>query len=223
MSFLMLALDIMPKLLEGAIVTIELTIIAIIIGILIGIPTAMGRVYGNRLIYAVCTFFVEIIRGTPLLTQLFILYFGLPSVGIMLSPFTAAMIGLGINSAAYQAEYFRGAIQSVKSEQLIAAYSIGMNQLQAIRHIVLPQMFRLVIPSWSNELIYLLKYSSMAYMIQAPEIMSQGRSIASRNFRTFEVFIIVALIYLVLVSVLSKILDMAENKFRIPGLQNIDY
>jgi polar amino acid transport system permease protein len=218
MSFLMLALDIMPKLLEGTVVTVELTIIAIIIGIFIGIPVAMGRVYGNKPIYAICTFFVEIIRGTPLLTQLFILYFGLPSVGIMLSPFTAAMIGLGINSAAYQAEYFRGAIQSVKREQLIAAYSIGMNQMQAIRHIVLPQMFRLVIPSWSNELIYLLKYSSMAYMIQAPEIMSQGRSIASRNFRTFEVFIIVALIYFVLVSILSKILDMAENKFRIPGL-----
>jgi polar amino acid transport system permease protein len=136
----------------------------------------------------------------------------------MLSPFTAAMIGLGINSAAYQAEYFRGAIQSVKKEQLIAAYSIGMNQMQAIRHIILPQMLRLVIPSWSNELIYLLKYSSMAYMIQAPEIMSQGRLIASRNFRTFEVFIIVALIYLVLVSILSKILDMVENRFRIPGL-----
>lgn len=218
MSFLILTLDIMPKLLEGAVVTIELTIIAIIIGIVIGIPVAMGRVYGNKLVYSICTFFVEIIRGTPLLTQLFILYFGLPSVGIMLSPFIAAMIGMGINSAAYQAEYFRGAIQSVKREQLIAAYSIGMNQMQAIRHIVLPQMFRLVIPSWSNELIYLLKYSSMAYMIQAPEIMSQGRLIASRNFRTFEVFIIVALIYLVLVSILSKILDMVENKFRIPGL-----
>jgi len=218
MTFFTLAWDILPKLMQGAIVTIELTIIAIIMGIFIGIPVAMGRVYGNKLIYAICTFFVEIIRGTPLLTQLFILYFGLPSVGIMLSPFTAAIIGMGINSAAYQAEYFRGAIQSVKREQLTAAYSIGMNKIQAIRHIVLPQMFRLVIPSWSNELIYLLKYSSMAYMIQAPEIMSQGRLIASRNFRTFEVFIIVALIYLVLVSVLSKSLDMIENKFRIPGL-----
>lgn len=218
MSFIELAWDILPKLLQGAVVTIELTIISIIIGVLIGIPTAMGRVYGNKLIYNICTFFVEIIRGTPLLTQLFILYFGLPSIGIMLSPFIAAMIGMGINSAAYQAEYFRGAIQSVKKEQLTAAYSIGMNQMQAIRHIVLPQMFRLVIPSWSNELVYLLKYSSMAYMIQAPEIMSQGRLIASRNFRTFEVFIIVALIYLVLVSILSKFLDILENKFRIPGL-----
>jgi polar amino acid transport system permease protein len=218
MNFMALAWNILPKLMEGAVITIQLTIIAITIGIIIGIPTALGRVYGNRIIYVLCSFFVEIIRGTPLLTQLFILYFGLPSVGIMLSPFTAAMLGLGINSAAYQAEYFRGAIQSIKKEQLIAAYSIGMNQTQAIRHIVLPQMFRLVIPSWSNELIYLLKYSSMAYMIQAPEIMSQGRLIASRNFRTFEVFIIVALIYLVLVSILSKILDIMENKFRIPGL-----
>jgi len=218
MNFFTLGWNILPKLLQGAIVTIELTIIAIIIGIIIGIPTAIGRVYGNKLLYAISTFFVEIIRGTPLLTQLFILYFGLPSIGIRLSPFMAAMIGMGINSAAYQAEYFRGAIQSVKKEQLIAAYSIGMNQIQAIRHIVLPQMFRLVIPSWSNELIYLLKYSSMAYMIQAPEIMSQGRLIASRNFRTFEVFIVVAFIYLVLVSILSKFLDMIESKFRIPGL-----
>jgi polar amino acid transport system permease protein len=217
-SFLELTWNIIPKLLEGTAVTIELTVIAIAMGVLMGIPVALGRVYGNKAIYAFCTFFVEIIRGTPLLTQLFILYFGLPSIGIMLSPFLAALIGMGINSAAYQAEYFRGAIQSVKKEQLIAAYSLGMKQNQAIRYIVLPQMFRLVIPSWSNELIYLLKYSSMAYMIQAPEIMSQGRLIASRNFRTFEVFIVVALIYLILVLVLSKILDIMERRLSIPGL-----
>ena len=218
MNFLELTWSIIPKLLEGTAVTIELTVIAIAIGVLMGIPVALGRVYGNKSIYAFCTFFVEIIRGTPLLTQLFILYFGLPSIGIMLSPFLAAMIGMGINSAAYQAEYFRGAIQSVKKEQLIAAYSLGMKQNQTIRYIVLPQMFRLVIPSWSNELIYLLKYSSMAYMIQAPEIMSQGRLIASRNFRTFEVFIVVALIYLILVLVLSKVLDLMEKRLSIPGL-----
>jgi len=217
-NFLELAWNILPKLLEGTLVTIELTIIAITMGVLLGIPVALGRVYGNKPVYIICTFFVEIIRGTPLLTQLFILYFGLPSVGIMLSPFVAAMLGMGINSAAYQAEYFRGAIQSVKKEQLIAAYSLGMKQVQTIRHIVLPQMFRIVIPSWSNELIYLLKYSSMAYMIQAPEIMSQGRLIASRNFRTFEVFIVVALIYLILVLVISKILDLMEKKVHIPGL-----
>ncbi len=218
MTFLELVWNILPKLLEGTAITIELTIAGIIIGVVLGIPIALGRVYGTKPIYAICTFFVEIIRGTPLLTQLFILYFGLPSIGIMFSPFMAALVGMGINSAAYQAEYFRGAIQAVKKEQIIAGYSLGMKQIQTIRHIVLPQMLRLVIPSWSNELIYLLKYSSMAYMIQAPEIMSQGRLIASRNFRTFEVFIVVALIYLILVLILSKILDLMERKFRIPGL-----
>ena len=218
MTFLELVWNILPKLLEGTAITIELTIAGIIIGVVLGIPIALGRVYGTKPIYPICTFFVEIIRGTPLLTQLFILYFGLPSIGIMFSPFMAALVGMGINSAAYQAEYFRGAIQAVKKEQIIAGYSLGMKQIQTIRHIVLPQMLRLVIPSWSNELIYLLKYSSMAYMIQAPEIMSQGRLIASRNFRTFEVFIVVALIYLILVLILSKILDLMERKFRIPGL-----
>ncbi len=218
MTFLELTWNILPKLLEGTVITIKLTVIGIIIGVVLGIPIALGRVYGKKFIYLICTFFVEIIRGTPLLTQLFILYFGLPSVGIMLSPFVAALIGMGINSAAYQAEYFRGAIQSVKKEQLIAGYSLGMKQYQTITHIVLPQMFRLVIPSWSNELIYLLKYSSMAYMIQAPEIMSQGRLIASRNFRTFEVFVVVALIYLILVLAASKMLDWMERRVRIPGL-----
>lgn len=218
MTFLELTWNILPKLLEGTVITIKLTVIGIIIGVVLGIPIALGRVYGKKFIYLICTFFVEIIRGTPLLTQLFILYFGLPSVGIMLSPFVAALIGMGINSAAYQAEYFRGAIQSVKKEQLIAGYSLGMKQYQTITHIVLPQMFRLVIPSWSNELIYLLKYSSMAYMIQAPEIMSQGRLIASRNFRTFEVFVVVALIYLTLVLAASKMLDWMERRVRIPGL-----
>ena len=218
MSFPELAWSILPKLLEGMVVTLELTIIAITMGALLGIPIAFGRVYGSKLIYIFCTFFVEIFRGTPLLIQLFILYFGLPSIGVMLSPFTAAMIGMGLSSAAYQAEYFRGAIQSVKEEQLIAAYSLGMKQTQAIRYVVLPQMLRLVIPSWSNELIYLLKYTSMAYMIQAPEIISQGRLIASRNFRTFEVFIVITIIYLVVVLVLSKFLDLMESKFRIPGL-----
>ena len=135
MNFFELAWSILPKLLEGTMVTIELTIISILIGIFTGVPVALGRVYGNKTIYLITTFFVEIIRGTPLLTQLFILYFGLPSIGIMLSPIMAAIIGMGINSAAYQAEYFRGAIQAVKRGQVVAARSIGMNQIQAIRYV----------------------------------------------------------------------------------------
>ena len=102
---------------------------------------------------------------------------------------------------------------------MIAARSIGMSKFKAVRHIVIPQMLRIVIPSWSNELIYLVKYSSLAYMIQAPELMAQGKVIAAKNFRTFEVFIVVAFIYLVIVLILSKILDILEKQVRIPGLQ----
>lgn len=218
MNFLNLAWDIFPALLEGATVTLELTVISIVIGLILGVLLALGRVYGNKPIYTIATFYVELIRGTPLLVQLFIFYFGLPSVGIMISPFISAITALGLNSGAYQAEYFRGAIQSVKGGQMQAARSIGMSRFKAICYVIIPQALRLVIPSWSNELIYLVKYSSLAYMVQVPELMAQGKFIASRNFRTFEVFLVVAFIYLVVVLGFSKVLDGVEKRVKIPGL-----
>lgn len=218
MNFFDFAWSISPKLLQGSLTSLELTALAISIGFVLGIPLSLGRVYGNKIIYTVTTIYIEAFRGTPILTQLFILYFGLPSIGVMFPPFTAAVIGLGLNSAAYQAEYFRGAIQAVKDGQMVAARSIGMSKIKAIRYIILPQMFRLVIPSWSNELILLLKASSIAYMIQVSELVSVGRQIASQNFRTFEVFLIIAFIYFVIVEVLNRILHSVERKIKIPGL-----
>jgi len=156
MNFFELAWNILPALLKGTVVTLEITGVSISIGFILGILLALGRVYGNKFIYLLTTTYVEIIRGTPLLTQLFLLYFGLPSIGVMLSPLLAAVIGMGLNSGAYQAEYFRGAIQAVKSGQMIAARSVGMSKFKAVRYIILPQMLRIVIPSWSNELIYLV-------------------------------------------------------------------
>ncbi|MEA1939392.1 MAG: amino acid ABC transporter permease [Candidatus Caldatribacteriota bacterium] len=218
MNFFEFAWSISPKLLQGSLTSLELTALAISIGLILGIPLSLGRVYGNKIIYTLSTIYVEAFRGTPVLTQLFILYFGLPSIGIMFPPFTAAVIGLGLNSAAYQAEYFRGAIQAVKDGQMVAARSIGMSKIKAIRYIILPQMFRLVIPSWSNELILLLKASSIAYMIQVSELVSVGRQIASQNFRTFEVFLVIAFIYFVIVEILNRILHSIEGKIKIPGL-----
>jgi polar amino acid transport system permease protein len=216
-NFFEFAWNILPKLFQGALTTLELTIFAISIGFVLGIPLVLGRVYGHKTTYTLATIYVEAFRGTPILTQLFILYFGLPSIGIMLSPFMAAIIGLGLNSAAYQAEYFRGAIQAIKDGQMIAARAIGMSKIKAIRYIILPQMFRLVIPSWSNELILLLKASSIAYMIQVSELVSVGRQISSQNFRTFEVFLIIAFIYFVIIEVLNKVLHSVEKKLKIPG------
>ncbi|HHF98281.1 amino acid ABC transporter permease [Candidatus Aerophobetes bacterium] len=213
--------EIMPQLLEGTLVTLQLTGTAISLGFIIGIFLALGRLYGKGPVRAFCKGYIEFFRGTPLLVQLFIVYYGLPRYGIKVSSVLAAFLGLGLNSAAYQAEYFRGAIQSIPGGQMMAARAIGMTKFKAILNVIIPQALRVVIPSWSNELIYTLKYSSVAYIIGAPELMAQAKFITAENFRYFEVFLVVAFIYLVIVSILSWVLRIVEKKVKIPGLQAV--
>lgn len=219
-SFFTLIWEIGPQLMRGTAVTLELTAICITSGFIIGLALSLGRVYGNLIIYAITTTYVELVRGTPLLVQLFIIYYGLPDVGILLNPLLAAGIALGLNTSAYQAEYFRGAIQSVSAGQMTAARSIGMSKFGAIKSIILPQALRLAIPSWSNELIYMLKYTSLAFTVGAPELMAKAKIIAARNFRYLEVFIIVALIYIVIVTLFTKVLEIVEKRVKIPGLES---
>ena len=208
----------LPSLIDGLYVTLILTFISLIAGLFLGIALALGRVYGNKIISAICIGYIEIIRGTPLLVQLFIIYFGLPYVGVILSPIDAALIGLSLNSGAYQAEYIRGSIQSIPSGQMIAARTIGMNKLQSIRNIVLPQALRISIPAWSNELIYLLKYTSIVYIIQVRELTYEGKFIAGQTFRFIEIFAIIAIIYLVFTILFTTIIEIFEKKLRIPGV-----
>ncbi len=210
-----------PVLLEGLGVTLQMTFLAVVMGFVIGIFLALIRVYGPKLFSVIVMVFIEIIRGTPLLVQLFILYFGLPPYGINLTPFTAAIIGFTINSAAYQAEYLRGSLQSIENSQMIAARSLGMTKIQSITDIMLPQALRKVIPSWTNEFIYLLKYTSLAYIVGAPELMTQAKFIASRNFQFFKVYLIVAMIYLVVVLLFTWFFGKVEKKFTIPGLETV--
>ena len=210
-----------PKLLDGLGITMELTVISIILGTILGIVLALGRVYGNKFVYAVATSIIEAIRGTPLLVQLFILYFGLPPMGISLSPTVAALIGFTINSGAYQAEYIRGSIQSIGTNQMKAARSIGMTRNQAVRCVILPQAFRRVVPAWTNEFIYLLKYTSLAFIVQAPELMAQAKFIASRNYQFFEVYTIVAIIKIGIVLLFTWLFSAIERHFKIPGLETV--
>jgi len=203
---------------KGLPLTLEITFTCIAIGIVLGVLLALARVYGNRLLRLLTGGYIQFFRGTPLLVQLFIVYFGLPNWGIKLSAFVSGIVALGLNTAAYQAEYFRGAIQSVRGGQMLAARSLGMSLPQAIRHVILPQAFRLVLPSWSNEFILMLKYSSIVFTVTLLDLMGQGKRLASRNFRFFEVFIVVALFYLALVFVVSQVLRLIERRVRIPGL-----
>lgn len=207
-----------PPLLEGLVVTIKLIIFSIPFGIICGVFIAVGRVYGNKLISSFCFLYTLFFRGAPLLVQLFILYFALPSVGIYLSPFTAAVIGFILCSGAYHSEYIRGAIQSIKSGQMMAAEAIGMSKIHAILSIILPQALRRAIPGCSNEIIYLVKYSSLAYMVTCVELTGAGKIIASRYFEYTLVFIIVGAIYLIMVSLVTAILNGIERRMEIPGI-----
>ena len=198
-----------------------MTFISLALGLILGLLLALGRVYGKTIISGICAGYIEIIRGTPLLVQLFIIYFGFPQAGISLEPLTAALIGLSLNSGAYQAEYLRGSIQSIESGQMVAARSIGMTKIKAIRNIILPQALRISIPAWSNELIYLVKYTSIAYIIQVRELTAEGKFIAAHSFRYIEIFAIIAIIYLVLTFIFTEIIDRVEKKLSIPGIGTI--
>ncbi|MCD6472880.1 amino acid ABC transporter permease [Candidatus Aerophobetes bacterium] len=207
----------LPFLLEGTMVTLKLIVLSIPPALVIGILMAVGRVYGNKFISLLCTGYVALFRGTPLLVQLFIIYYGLPSLGIFFSPFTAAVIGFALCSGAYHSEYIRGAIQSIKSGQMMAAKSLGMSKFKAILYIILPQALRRAIPGCSNEIIYLVKYSSLAFMVTCIELTGAGKIVASRYFKYTEVFLVVGAIYLLMVSVVTKFLNSLEKKVEIPG------
>ena len=208
----------LPPVLEGALVTLKLIALSIPLGLILGVLIAVGRVYGNKFISSFCTVYTLFFRGTPLLVQLFILYFGFPSIGIFFSPFAAAVIGFILCSGAYHSEYIRGAIQSIKSGQMMAAEALGMTRFKAILYIILPQALRRAIPGCSNEIIYLIKYSSLAFMVTCVELTGAGKIIASRYFAYTEVFLVIGIIYLLMVSVVTKLLNMLEKKLEIPGI-----
>ncbi len=205
------------RFMSGLRFTITLTLVVMFLGTILGVILALGRSYGIKPISWFCTAYIEIIRGTPMLAQLFILYFALPAYGIRLSAVAVAYLGFTLNCAAYQAEYTRVSIESVGADQYKSAYSLGMKRWQTILFIVLPQAVRWSIPAWTNEFIYILKYTSLAYIIGAPDLMTQGKFIASRNYQFFRVYLIAAIIYLIIVLLSTWIIDKIEKKFKIPG------
>ncbi|MFB6081875.1 MAG: amino acid ABC transporter permease [Halanaeroarchaeum sp.] len=219
----------LPALATGAWVTIVLTIAGIVLGFFIAVPLSVARVYGNYSRWLALGY-TELIRGTPLLAQLFVLYYGLglsawirelPLVGVGPIPgqaFWVAIIGFTINSAAYQGEYIRSALLSVESGQLTAARSIGLTQIQGIRYVVLPQGLRYAIPAWSNELVYLIKYSSLAAFITVPELFEVGERIATANFQYTAIFTLVGIIYLSIIITASDLMEWVEDLVYIPGL-----
>lgn len=218
-SFLNYAIEILPDMLSGAWVTIQLSIVCITVGILFGMALGVARVYSTRFVYWIVTAYVEFLRGTPCLLQLFFIYYGLGDMGLLLKPILAAGIALGINTSVYQAEYFRGAIQSIKPGQMVAARAMGLGKWGAIRYVILPQALRLVIPSSSNEIIYMFKYTSIAFAVGVPELLSQADITGAMNFRYFESYLVAAGFYIIMVFFVAKVMSIIEKKVYVPGLQ----
>jgi polar amino acid transport system permease protein len=208
-----------PKLGKGLLITFQVASVCLVIGMLIGIPAAFVRVYGPKWLRWIVTAFIEIMRGTPVLVQLFLVYYGLPQFGVTFSAFTSAYIALGLNSGAYQTEYFRGAIQAIGSGQMMAARSIGMTRMQAIRHVVMPQALRLAIPPWSNEAVSMIKISSILYLIAVPEMMTVAKELSARYYNPFQANITVGIVYLIIIGAITILLNQLEKRLTIPGME----
>jgi polar amino acid transport system permease protein len=229
-EFVVFGLESAPALAAGAWITVYLTVFSILLGLVIAVPLAVARTYGGPVFRWPALGYTELIRGTPLLAQLFVLWFGLPTgpyvrqipgVGDGFVPYAAiwvAVLGFTINSSAYQAEYIRSALQSVDAGQLTAARSVGLSRLESIRLVILPQGLRYAIPGWTNELVYLVKYSSLAAFITVPELFREARNIASDTFRVIDIYIWAALFYLALVLTLSVAMSRFESAVAIPGV-----
>ncbi len=202
-------------LLKGMVVTIEVSIASLVIGLVVGLFLGIGRVYGGNIIGIIVNYYVLIIRAIPPVLTLFILFFAITSI-IDLPPLLAGIISLGVASSAYQTEIIRGALQSVSESQMIAARAIGMSKRSAIQNIIIPQAFRLALPSWSNEVALVIKNSSLVYVLGIPEMMRQAQYAIARTFEPFLIFSIAAIFYFIMILIANKGLSVLERKYKIP-------
>ncbi|RLE94898.1 MAG: amino acid ABC transporter permease [Thermoprotei archaeon] len=211
--------SIIPFLIQGISVTLQVTLFAFAIGLALASLLTPIRVFAPVLLSWLPRTYVELFRGTPLLVQLFLIYFGLPSKGIKLDALTAGILALGLNSAAYQAEIFRASIKGIPESQFLAAESLGMSRLQVYRYVVFPQAFRIALPALVNEFVTLMKESSLVAIIGVAELTRRGEYLVAYTFRALEVYIAVAMLYLVLCLTFSQGAKIIEKKLKIPGYE----
>ncbi len=218
-EFLFIRSDVLPAFMKGLQVSLLLIVPSAIFGLCIGVLVGAVRVYGNRFTILLTTAYVTLFRGVPLVVQLFIWYFGLPYVGIYLSPFMASVVGFALCSGAYQSEYIRGALLSIKSGQMLAAQALGFTKFRMVQSVIMPQALRRALPGCGNEIIYLIKYSSLAYMITCIELTGEAKVLASHTFKYTTVFLCVGAVYLMLVSLASWLLHKIEGGVSLPGFE----
>lgn len=203
----------LPFLLQGALITIEITMLSVGIGFFIGLFTGIARISRVRLLRITATIYADGIRGTPLLIQIFLIYFALPVVlGMHINPFVAAVTACGINSGAYVSEIFRAGIQSIDIGQMEAGRSLGLTWWQSMYYILLPQAFRNILPPLGNEFITMLKDSSLVSVIGFEELTRRGQLVIAQTYASFEIWMTVAVLYLIMTLVIARFISYMEGK-----------
>lgn len=208
----------LPYMVDATWITLMLTLYSTVIGLTLGLVVALMKISKFKVLSLIADFYLWIIRGTPMLVQLFLVYFGLPQLGIELSPFVSAVIALGINAAAYIAEIYRSGIISISKGQMEAAESLGMGYFLKMRKVVLPQALRVSIPSLGNQAIMMLKDSSLASLVTISELLMVSQRYAATNYAFIEFYLVAAGFYLALTSVFTFILNRVERRISISEL-----
>jgi polar amino acid transport system permease protein len=196
---------------DGILVTFEVTVGAIALALVIGLVAGLGRIAQNRLVNGCAALYVEVIRGIPLLVQIFYIYYALGRV-VKVPALASAIVAMAVCYGAYIGEVVRAGIQSIPKGQSEAAAALGMSRPQALRHVILPQAFRVILPPIGNEFIALLKDSSLVSIIAVADLLRRGREFASESFAYFETYTVIALVYLVITLFLSKIIGLLEER-----------
>ena len=216
MSTTSLLVQSLPVLAQGAVLTVKFAVLSMIFGLLAASVIAVMGVSHNRVLNWVARVYVSLMRGTPLLVQIFVIYYGLPSLGISLDPTPAGVIALSANVAAYLSESMRGAILGIPSGQWLAAYSLGLSRRQTLRYVVAPQALRIAVPSLSNSLISLIKDTSLVSVITVTELLRSAQEVIASTYQPLPLYHAAAAIYWVLCQVLEWIQHWYEQRLALP-------
>lgn len=207
-------------LLQGLSVTVEITLFGVALGLALGTLLAIGDIYGGKIIKSAIAVYVEFFRGSPLFVQLFIAVYTVPAIlNLQIDHYFLAFLVFGLNSAAYQKGYMKGSMQTVLDDQMAAGLSVGMSKIQTLRHVILPQSYRIVIPSWTNEFCSLTKSTATLAFVGISDLVSAGLTIRMRTFEIIPVWIVIGIMYLIWITVFSKIMDTVYDKKKIPGIE----
>ena len=208
--------DFLPKYyttyIDATVTTLKVSLIALLIGLLLGIVICLAKISTIKVLNVLATIYVEVIRNTPILVQIMIIYFALPEVGISFTPFMSAIIALSINSGAYVSEIFRSGILAIDKGQMEAGRSLGLSYFQTMKFIILSQALKNSLPALGNEFISLVKESSIVYFVGVADIMFAANTVKNATYETFGPYLIAAAIYFIITSVLSFLVKRLEKK-----------